>query len=97
MSSLVGMRRTSFAILVPMVAMPVAVSPGPISSLVSSSVIAVTAPSWAVIPSIAIVSGIPVPRTMGFSRGTCILPISGLRIARPLSMFSIYAAIVGSL
>jgi hypothetical protein len=86
-----------------MVAIPVTVSPRPVSSLVSfspfisSSVIAVTVPSWAVISSIAIISGIPVPRTMGFSRGTGILPISGLRIARPLSMFGVYAAIVESL
>jgi hypothetical protein len=103
MPSFVGMRRTFFAILVPMVAIPVAIPPSPVSSLVSfppfisSSVVAVTVPSWAGISSIAIVSGISVPRTMGFSRGTHILPISGLRIARPLSMFSVYAAIAGSL
>jgi hypothetical protein len=103
MASVVGMRKTPSAILMPTITMPVAVSPSPVSSIVSfppfisSSVIAVTVPSWAIIASIAIISDVSLPRAMRFSRGARILPISRLRIARPLPILSFYGAIVGTL
>jgi hypothetical protein len=103
MVSLVGMRKTPSANLVPTIAIPVAVSLSPLSSIISfppfisSTMIAITVPSWAVISSIAIISGMSIPRPMRFSRGARILPISKLRIAGPLPIFSVYGAIVGTL
>ena len=103
MSSLVGMRGTSSTVLMPAIAIPVTISPSPVSSIISftpiipSSVIALTVTSWTVVPSIAVVCGMTVSCYMRFSMGASILPISRLRIARPLPMFSVSEAVVGTL
>jgi hypothetical protein len=103
MVSVVSMRKPPSAILMPTITITVTISPSSVSSIVSfppfisSSVIAVTVPSWAIIASIAIISGVSLPRAMRFSREARILPISRLRITRPLPIFSVYGAIVGTL